>query len=104
MAGHGLDMAILAELAGFTYPLSGNADVHVHGTGNPVHPHIDGTVDLDHGAVFGLSFRSGAAAFIWQDARITFSKLVLSDPGHYNLEGSGSFPLVSKEKTTSSGS
>jgi len=100
MAGRGLDMAILGELAGFTYPLSGSANVQVHGTGNPKSPHVDGKVDLDHGAVMGLSFRSGSAAFIWQDARITFTKLELSDPGHYHLEGSGSFPLISKEKTT----
>jgi len=98
MTGRALDMGILAELAGFPYPISGSADVQVHGTGDPKHPHVDGKVDLNQGSVLGLSFRSGSAAFIWQDTRITFTKLLLSDPGHYNLEGSGSFPLLPKDK------
>ncbi len=96
MAGRGLDMGTLGELSGFPYPISGAADVQVHGTGDPSHPHVEGKVDLDRGAVLGLAYRSGSAAFVWQDARITFTKLVLSDPGHYTLEGAGVFPLRKK--------
>jgi len=99
MAGHGLDMGILGELAGFPYPMGGAADVQVRGTGNPAHPHVEGSVDLRRGTAFGLAFRTGSASFIWQDARISFTRLSLSDPGHYTLEGAGVFPLVSKDKT-----
>jgi len=98
MAGHSLDMGILGELAGFPYPMSGSADVQVRGAGSPAHPHVEGKIDLTRGTALGLAFRTGSASFIWQDARISFTKLSLSDPGHYALEGAGVFPLVSKEK------
>ena len=41
--------------------MSGVANVQVHGTGDPKHPHVDGKIDLDHGTAMGLSFRSGTA-------------------------------------------
>src|SRR5262249_7918495 len=69
MTGRSLDMGTLGELAGFPYPLSGQADVRVHGSGDPRHPHVDGQVDLDRGTALGLAFRSGTASFVWQDTR-----------------------------------
>ena len=92
MVGRRLDMGILGELAGFPYPLSGAANVQIRGTGDPKHPHVEGKVQLDRGTALGLAFRSGSAAFTWQDTRITFTQLSLDNPGHYNLEGSGVFP------------
>jgi len=98
MSGHGLDMGTLSELSGFPYPMSGSADVQVRGTGDPKHPHVEGNIDLDRGTLVGLAFRTGTASFIWQDARISFTKLSLTDSGHYTLEGAGVFPLVTSGK------
>jgi len=89
MAGQGLDIGTLGELSGFPYPMSGAANVNVHGTGDPAHPHVEGKIDLEHGTALGLPFQTGTAAFVWQDARIMFTKLLLSDPGRYTLDGAG---------------
>ena len=93
--GHGLDMATLGSLAGFSYPLEGNADMSVRGTGDLIHPHIEGTVQLQDGRALGLGFHNGSAAFVWQDYRMTFTQLRLQDPGRYTLTGAGVFPLAS---------
>ncbi len=96
MEGRGMDISTLGELSGFPYAISGAADLSVVGRGDSKHPHVEGSVDLDRGSILGLAFRSGTAVFVWQDDRITFSRLFLSDPGHYGLEGSGVFPLRQK--------
>ncbi|MFA5974780.1 MAG: translocation/assembly module TamB domain-containing protein [Elusimicrobiota bacterium] len=93
MAGHGLDMGTLGGLAGFPYPVNGTADLSIRGTGDAAHPYAEGTIDLRQGSVLGLSFRNGASAFAWQDDRITFTRLILSDPDRYTLSGTGVFPL-----------
>jgi len=100
--GHGLDMGTLGSLAGFSYPLEGDADVSVRGTGDLSHPHVEGTVQLQDGRALGLGFHSGSAAFVWQDYRITFTQLRLQDPGRYTLTGTGVFPLASKDKKMAS--
>src|SRR5262249_16278036 len=102
MAGQGLDIGTLAELSGFPYPMSGAANVQVRGSGDLAHPHVEGKVDLDRGTARGLSYRTGSAAFVWQDARITFTKLLLSDSGRYTLDGAGVFPLIQKSSVRAS--
>lgn len=98
MAGRGLDLGTLGGLAGFPYSLNGTADGTIRGTGDSAHPHVEGSVDLKRGSVLGLSFENGSSAFVWQDDRMTFTRLLLSDPGRYTLSGAGVFPVTSKEK------
>jgi hypothetical protein len=98
LLGTGLDLATLGNLAGFSYPMEGAADVDLRGTGDLQHPHIEGTLRLESGRVLGLAFRSGGADFLWQDARMTFTRLQLTDPGRYTLTGAGGFPLAPREK------
>ena len=100
LAGRGLDMGTLAGLAGFPYPLSGSANLSVTGTGDVHHPRLDGVIDLRQGSALGLAFKTGSAAFVWHDARITFTKLSLSDPDRYTLVGAGVFPLMTKNAET----
>lgn len=102
LKGHGLDMGTLGSLAGFSYPLEGDADVSVQGTGNLSHPHVQGTVQIQDGRALGLGFHSGSADFVWQDYRMTFTQMQLQDPGRYTLTGAGVFPLASKDKKASS--
>jgi len=102
--GHGLDIGTLGSLAGFSYPLEGNADVSVKGTGDLGHPHVEGTIQLQDGRALGLAFHSGSAAFVWQDYRMTFTHLQLQDPGRYTLTGAGVFPLAATRPSSPSSS
>ncbi len=97
LAGDGLDIGSLAGLAGFPYPMEGQASLAVRGTGNLAAPHIQGKVNLQDGRVFGLSFRTGTAELDWQNNLMAFTKLILSDPGRYTLQGAGVFPTAPKD-------
>jgi translocation and assembly module TamB len=101
LQGEGLDVGTLGGLGGFPYPLSGSANVNIHGTGNLQQPRVDGSLEVRDGRVLGLDFRHGSTEFAWQEQRVTFTKLQLSDPGRYTLMGTGVFPLLSKGKNTS---
>jgi hypothetical protein len=98
LRGRAMDLGTLGGLSGFPYPLSGTADVAIHGSGDVDHPHLDGTVSVRDGRAMGIGFHSGEASFIWQDTRMTFTRLWLSDPGRYTLAGTGVFPVTSKSK------
>ncbi len=98
MEGRGLDIGTLSELAGFPYPLGGAANLRIVGRGDAKHPHVEGIIELDRGSILGLSYQTGTATFVWEDDRISFTKLFLHEPGRYGLEGAGVFPLKKKSK------
>jgi len=93
MTGQRMDLGVLGSLAGFAMPLSGLANISVHGTGDLKHPHLEGRAEFQSGRAGILAFSEGEADFLWQDDRITFRKLHLRDHGRYSATGSGVFPI-----------
>jgi hypothetical protein len=98
MSGEGLDIGTLGGLAGFPYALDGSANVKIRGSGDLEHPNVEGTLNVHDGRALSLDFKTGEAAFAWQGQRMTFTRLMLSDPGRYTLTGTGVFPLAARAK------
>jgi len=96
LTGQRMDLGVLGELAGFTVPFHGSADLAVKGTGDRQRPHLQGNVRLHEGRISVFGFSEGDADFLWQDNRISFKRLRLADKGRYTAIGSGVFPIQSR--------
>jgi hypothetical protein len=91
--GDGVDMGTIASLTGSPYPLEGTASINIQGHGSQANPRVDGEISVEDGKALALHFASGEAEFIWENHRITFTRLILIDPGRYTLTGAGVFPF-----------
>jgi translocation and assembly module TamB len=72
-----VDLALLQSLAGYSYPIFGNADVYVESAGTLSQPQAEGKIHLSNAMAYGESIRQFNSDFHLADGEIAFDDLHL---------------------------
>jgi len=90
------DLAEVAQLSGSRYPLEGTADLSLHASGTPAHPHGEGRFDVRDAKVYGTLVPSLRSDLHLADTELQFNKIEASAYGA-PLSGSVAVDLASHQ-------
>jgi translocation and assembly module TamB len=87
---HNAELGELQSLAGYNYPLSGNAEIVVQAAGTATHPHGNGQIHLTDAEAFGQTIQKFDSAFRLADGELAFDNIHLHHDDSV-LTGSAAF-------------
>lgn len=98
VSGKNMDIAMVAELTGFTEDCSGSLDLNVVGKGSLEHPQIEASIDISNGSISDVPYDSMNFQLSARQDVITILKSRLFKQGQFSIIASGYSPFYLTEE------